>query len=286
MTIPRLILIAIAIFIAMYMLHRIILKLSNRHEIHRGYILEPTGIILFEVTSAGGKQIGEYPMTSDVACLEHLISYTPPKNTREKYDNGLLPESQVETLDFSHLRDNLVGRLPGTDGKGIKKIKVRAKYDGKVYTVRDFGDYHEAAEILARLNADAYKLIEYLKEHHPNSPYTHALVKNYNGELEEETPKNLENLTSYTVDKAKIISCLRTKGDNHNLHDYNLLLYVFIHEMSHMANDRSYGHDVLFDNSFEFLLKRADEMGILKRINFETNPQNFCGLPITSNVAY
>jgi hypothetical protein len=276
----------ICIVLSLIIIKHLLRKLAKKEFVQRGYILESSGIVLFEVIGDVTNKIHHYPMTNDIACLEHLISYTPPKMREYFNPSDLLPEQQIETLDFSDIKANIFGRLPGVEGKGIKKIKIRAKYDNRVYTVRDFGDYQEAAEILAKLNADANKLIDYLKESFPNSPYTHALIKNYNGDLEEETPKNLENLTSYTVDKEKIISCLRTKNGNHELHDYNLLLYVFIHEMSHMANDRSYGHDVLFDNSFEFLLKRADEIRILKRINFEENPQNFCGLPITSNVAY
>ena len=264
------------------MVIRIIKYYNSTTTSLRGYILHSDGIILFEIINGRQEEIAKYPIYENTACLEHVF---------EKYNSNtpsdLLPgEGAIETLDFSHIRDNIIGRLPGTEGNGIKKIKVRAKYDGKVYTVRDFDNYQEAAEILARLNEDAMRLIAHMQKNFPTSPYTIALAKNYNGDLEEETPKNLENLTSYTVDKEKIISCLRTKKENHQLHDYNLLLYVFIHEMSHMANDRSFGHDVLFDNSFEFLLKRADEIGILKRIDFEKNPQNFCGLPITSNVAY
>jgi hypothetical protein len=275
----------IGVIIIVWMILRIIAKITdhNADPQQRGYELTSQGIIAFSVARDGTRIIiAKFPVTQSCRSIEHIIEkraehYGPP---------DLMPEQKVETLDLTMVRDAVTSVIPGIDGKGIKKIKTRAKFDGREYHVRDFPDYQEAAEVLARLNSDAYKLLDYLKSTEPDSSYTQALLRNYDGKLEEETPKNLENLTSYTIDKEKIISCLRTKGDNHSLHDYNLLLYVFIHEMSHMANDRSYGHDVLFDQSFEFLLKRATDLGILKRIDFEKNPVNFCGLPITVNVDY
>lgn len=196
-------------------------------------------------------------------------------------------EEAIDTTTFGmHIVDNIIGRLPGVEGRGVKKLKVRAKLDGKVYIVRDFPDYQQAAETLAKLNGDALKLIDYIKKKYPSVEYTTELIKHYDGQLSEETPKNLENLTSYTLDKETIVSCIRTKKGEHKIHDYNLLLYVFIHEMGHMANNRSYGHDEHFEDAFRWLLQRADELGILKRIDFEKNPQNFCGLPITVNLNY
>jgi len=262
----------------------------------RGYYLTSDGIVLFEIventvhmiekcgckcTNCGGGR---------VPSIEHYCGHNEKNKAQfiEKFEApNYMPEEEIETISLlDKVYDNVVGRIPGLDGKGVKKIKVRAKFDGKIYVVRDFVNFQEAAETLAKINADARKLIKYLEEKYPNSEYTIELAKNYDGNLSEETPKNLENLTSYTLDKKEIISCLRTKDSKNKLHDYNLLLYVFIHEMSHMANSRSYGHNADFENAFEFLLKRSDELGILKRIDFETNPQNFCGLPITTNLDY
>jgi hypothetical protein len=259
----------------------------------RGYYLSSDGIVMFEIVENTFHQInkcscscnncgsGRTPSVEDY-CVHrhgaHIENFEAP---------DYMPEEQIETISLlDKVYDNIVGRIPGLDGKGIKKLKVRAKFDGKVYIVRDFDNFQEAAETLAKINADARKLIKYMKETYPDSEYTIELAKNYDGNLSEETPKNLENLTSYTLDKREIISCLRTKDSKNKIHDYNLLLYVFIHEMSHMANARSYGHNADFENAFEFLLKRADELGILKRIDFESNPQNFCGLPITTNLDY
>lgn len=79
---------------------------------------------------------------------------------------------------------------------------------------------------------------------------------------------------------------MRHKKESEKIHEYNLLLYVFIHEMAHMANNKSYGHDEHFEDAFRWLLQRADEINLLKRIDFEKDPQNFCGLPITVNLQY
>jgi hypothetical protein len=237
--------------------------------VQRGYAFTPMGAVYFEMINHK-----VYINKTYMRSANGIENFEAPDYLPEK--NSLL----------SNVYDNIVGRMPGVDGIGIKKIKTIVKVDNKEYIVRDVPNFQEAAETLAKINSVAMKLIKYLQDGFPNSEYTIELSKNYDGKLSEETPKNLENLTSYTVNKEEIISCLRTKDSQNKLHDYNLLLYVFIHEMSHMANGRSFGHNEDFELAFEFLLKRADEIGILKRIDFEKNPQNFCGLPITVNIDY
>jgi len=199
----------------------------------------------------------------------------------------LMPGHYVETLNLvDKVKDNIVGRMPGVEGKGIKKLKVRSKIDNRVYIVRDFENYQEAADQLALLNKDIRILFNHIEKKYPDNEYAKRLLKTYNFNLVEETPKNLENLTSYTVDKKEIFACLREKNNPHHLHDHNLLLYVMLHELAHMSNVRSWGHDDEFYSAFGEILGWADEIKILKRISFEKHPVNYCGLPITNDFDY
>jgi hypothetical protein len=273
------------------------------------YLLTEKGIMLFNEDGGCLYSCDDTTCTATCVKLKTGVNCTPcvedffGKHKTEGFEPpNLLPNEGIDLAEFDtivdltsihpdhrlihNIFDNIVGRIPGVDGKGIKKLKVKAKFDGNTYIVRDFPDYQKSAEILAKLHADTVKLIDYINEKYPNSEYTIELNKNYDGNLSEMTPKNLENLTSYTVDKMQIVSCLREKRPGHKHHDYNLLLYVFIHELSHMANKNSFGHDHHFENAFVWMLQRADELGILKRIDFEKTPQNFCGLPITTNLSY
>jgi hypothetical protein len=59
---------------------------------------------------------------------------------------------------------------------------------------------------------------------------------------------------SYTLNKERVHLCLHdAKGDEY---DINLLMYVFLHECAHCVNE-TVGHDELFDEKFQFLLKMA-----------------------------
>lgn len=191
---------------------------------------------------------------------------------------------------LSNVITNMMNGTSNNEGdrkmNGIKLIKIKSDVDGRTYQVRNFKNAKDAANMMARLNQDAKKLINHLKKNYPNHVYTKNLLKGYNYEITEETPKNMENLTSYTIDKSELHMCLREKEDPHHIHEYNLLLYVLIHEMAHMANHNSWGHDDEFYKTNKWMLKRADEINIIRRIDFEKNPQNFCGLDIKNNLDY
>ena len=64
---------------------------------------------------------------------------------------------------------------------------------------------------------------------------------------------------SYTINKQKVFLCLKDK-DNH-YYDMNMLLYVLLHEISHVICDEV-GHTDKFAKIFEELLEKAEEMKI------------------------
>ena len=86
---------------------------------------------------------------------------------------------------------------------------------------------------------------------------------------------------SYTEDKDKIFLCL--KDENGNYYDYNMLIYVAIHECSHALTDVIDVEHVTpeFRGMFENLLTEAYKLGIY-------NPNkslvtNYCGINIDQN---
>jgi hypothetical protein len=64
---------------------------------------------------------------------------------------------------------------------------------------------------------------------------------------------------SYTINKEKVFLCLR--DENEEYYNMNMLLYVTIHELSHVICDEI-GHTEKFQNIFEALLVKATDMGI------------------------
>ncbi len=82
---------------------------------------------------------------------------------------------------------------------------------------------------------------------------------------------------SFTEDKTRMYLCLY--DENGNYYDYNMLMYVAIHELAHVISksvDPEHKTDE-FKNNFKFLLKRAANQGLYdesKPINYSYCPKN------------
>jgi predicted metal-dependent hydrolase len=74
----------------------------------------------------------------------------------------------------------------------------------------------------------------------------------------------------------------KKKNDNNNLIDENTLMFVAIHELSHVASV-SIGHNKEFWDNFKFLLKEAKDAGVYKMVDYSANNQEYCGMTITDN---
>lgn len=114
------------------------------------------------------------------------------------------------------------------------------------------------------------------------------LFDHYNAKkIFEISPLNSEGVTSYTEDKKILILCLRKKSANpqtgeHDLHDINTIMFVVLHELSHMMNN-TWGHPVEFWTLFKFMLLNGLETGIYDPVDYSKYPINYCGLEITYN---
>lgn len=86
---------------------------------------------------------------------------------------------------------------------------------------------------------------------------------------------------SYTEDKKRIFLCL--KDENGKYYDYNMLMYVAIHECSHaLTNVIDMEHITPeFRRMFDFLLIKAARMGLYK----PDVPlvEHYCGIDLDTN---
>ncbi len=161
-------------------------------------------------------------------------------------------------------------------------IKTKSTLDNEYYWVRDLKDKTVAANTLAKIKKNMYKLVNYLKENKDKFPknmeYIKDLVSRTKSIVIMETGAD-EKYTSYTVNKGeRIVFCLRAKVIN-NIHDMNTLMYVVIHEMGHIGCPE-FGHTPLFKEIFKFLLQQSVVIGIYTPIDYRKNPQNYCGMEI------
>ena len=99
--------------------------------------------------------------------------------------------------------------------------------------------YHNEEPIIARLKFDCSKLDDRIKT-----------VDFYPAD------------ESYTEDKKRIYLCLRDENDNY--YDYNMLMYVSIHECAHALTDvidPEHKTDE-FKNMFQTLLQKAEKLDL------------------------
>ena len=161
----------------------------------------------------------------------------------------------------------------------------KASTDGKDYLVRNLPDREEAANLLADTKYRCVKVVKYLAVKYPNNASVKRLHMKYNPDNISESTKN-SKYTSYSVNKGeKIVFCLRSRDENENLVDQNVLMFVALHELAHVMT-KSIGHTKEFWDNFRFLLKESIKAGVYKKQDFRRNPVKYCGTDITDSPLY
>lgn len=155
--------------------------------------------------------------------------------------------------------------------------------DGKRYCVRERSKMTLAADLLAKINVKMNKLVKYLGEKYPDRENIKRLVKGYNPKKITETLPTSE-YTAYSENKGeKLAFCLNTeKKKGSRLIDENTLMFVALHELSHVAS-KSIGHTDEFWNNFKFLIKEAETINIYTPENYKKNSKRYCGTNIVDN---
>lgn len=186
---------------------------------------------------------------------------------------------------------------------------VKSTLDGDSYFVRNLPDKVDAANRLAYIRSKLTQLVEILKSETPENLYQKyvkgdkmegqmsiteftrclkQLIRKYRDTSEtfsESTPD--AKYTSYAVNKGEqLVFCLRIKkkDDDFNQHNKlvpkNTILFVALHELSHLMTE-TIGHGEDFWRNFRFILKVAIDKNIYTRVDFNSNPQQYCGMKIT-----
>ncbi len=161
-------------------------------------------------------------------------------------------------------------------------IKQKATYDHKDYYVQDYENHQEAANVLSKIVSDSLTLINKLSMKYPDKDNVARLKEKFNPDKIREAVHE-KNSTSYTINKGEMMHlCLRNKNKNKTLHEHNLLMFVIIHELAHIAS-KSIGHNKEFYDNFKFLLNEAAEINIYTPVNFGNHPVEYCGIDVTNN---
>jgi hypothetical protein len=164
---------------------------------------------------------------------------------------------------------------------------VKSSIDGNNYLVRNMEDKDAAADRLARIREKLLRLMKYLEQSFGDRPFVKQIMRNFDASPErfaESTPEAA--YTSYSVNKGeKIFMCLRQRDEKEDLVDENILIFVALHEMSHIGT-ASIGHTKEFWNHFAWLLEKSETLGVYSYQDFAAHPVEYCGVHITDSPKY
>lgn len=155
---------------------------------------------------------------------------------------------------------------------------VRSSIDNREYMVQQTEDAKEAADLMAEIRKRLLLLTDHLKKSFPDDERVRLLTENFDANVFREGIEG-SGYTSYSLNKGeKIVLCLRNKT---KLMDLNTMMFVAIHELSHLAN-ATVGHDGQFWNTNRWMLEEAINIGIYTKQDFDKKPVEYCDIMITS----
>ena len=159
---------------------------------------------------------------------------------------------------------------------------IISNVDGKKYCVRERNKLELAADRLAVVNEKMKKLVEHCYKTYPTRDNMKRLKEGYNPQKIMETLPTSE-YTAYSQNKGeKMAFCLNTEKEGNQLIDPNTLMFVALHELSHIAT-KSIGHKDEFWQNFKFLLGEASKIGIYKQVDYKKKPARYCVTDINDN---
>jgi hypothetical protein len=165
----------------------------------------------------------------------------------------------------------------------------KSTLDNDFYLVKNTSDKQTSANILSELSNKIQRLNTYLYKNKDTD--TMIRYKPYIIKLNSRLRKTIicENAdtskyTSYTINKGeKIAFCLHSKKYPYKFHDINLITYVALHEISHIACPEI-GHTDLFKEIFAFITQIAIDIGIYRYENFKIYPKEYCGIDVNDSI--
>lgn len=156
---------------------------------------------------------------------------------------------------------------------------VKSNVDSKMYLVKKSKNSQESADSLALINFNVKLLLTNMKE----TPEFQKNIRLLKGRYREGSlMENAYNSgTSFTVNKGERMEmCVATRDSTEKVYDLNLLMFVTIHELSHVGCEEI-GHGKEFQAFFKYLLGQAVKYGIYKHTDYAKKPVEYCGLMIT-----
>ncbi|MCA9329782.1 hypothetical protein KDA11_04000 [Candidatus Saccharibacteria bacterium] len=173
-------------------------------------------------------------------------------------------------------------------GNSLANTSPVEAYDENKYLVhKKFKNRKEAANLMAQMHERTILLMKHLKGKYDNDgvmdendDIVRRLTRGYDVDnIVENSPHNLQGTTSFTQNKGDLMAfCLRSK-ETHQLHDINTMMFVKIHELSHIAC-RELNHPPKFWEIFAKLLNEAAQVPVIELVDYSKHPVRYCGMLI------
>ncbi len=180
-----------------------------------------------------------------------------------------------------------------------KMTFIKSPIDNNFYMVRDLSDKYTAVNLLATMRLNIIKLKDHLnskkdtdyKEYKQYIEQLSNRIHNVtisesrgNENVKDENGENKEIVTSYSVNKGEeLVFCLRSRKEKDTFHTINILMYVILHEISHIACPE-YGHGPLFKKIFAFFTKTAMSLKIYEYDDYAKSPKEYCGIYLSDSI--
>lgn len=160
---------------------------------------------------------------------------------------------------------------------------IISSVDGEKYCIRERKNLHKAAALLASISKKCQKIVDIMYKKHPKNEFVEQMKERFNPEKFQETLPT-STYTAYSENKGKKMAfCLnKHKDNNEQLIDENTLMFVALHEITHIGT-RDVGHTKQYWKNFKFVLENASESGLYTPVDYKNNPEPYCGMDITDN---
>ena len=140
----------------------------------------------------------------------------------------------------------------------------------------------KTVDLLKRVDTNIHILVNKIKHDYNDNKFVERLSKNIKHTRLTETLPN-SKYTAYSENKGeKIAFCMNKNKKSDTIIDYNTLMFVALHEITHVGTE-SVGHDDTFWNNFKFILKEAVKHNIYKPVDYGKTPEEYCGMKLTDN---
>jgi hypothetical protein len=154
-------------------------------------------------------------------------------------------------------------------------VRVYSPINGHSYLVKNGNNKQQVADTFAQLDIKLEKLLAFIKTDHNFLNNNKKLIDNWSRDI---LVENIFNYgTSLTINKGDLL--LMCVGKGSEIQDQNTLMFVLIHEISHIGSF-SHGHTPEFIDYFRYLLQQSVSLGIWKYVDYSKNPVQYCGIDI------